>query len=644
MQSQTPVNGDLNRLSFAFNGIIGAVGQANAVIANRLLTPPVLHSIVDFQMHASLLIEALWHQLPLLTQEALRIVYIDFFRLFVGYGSLWCANRCYTAYEPMLPITVSYFFSGILIFFQYTLWLMAWLQKPQSWIHSSILLLKLPEEWQRMPKTAALQLDVSCCCSCNKLREIKGDIRSTILYCFQQVVLSGMRLLPLGSVLTFVPHVLMTGRMLAEYRYRTEGVCDHHIERTYQQHWEFFGVLGLCHLIGVFAANSFFSYLINMPADAVEPCMSGLMMLAIVHLTYGAKHFPQPMEQSLRSFPIPDPTRFVVRSGIDFLGLRLKQNLQEPRSALALIEQSQQYVVHLQTFFLWLKLQYQNKIQSNCFFSNLSLQCVLPTFFYGSKSFLQDPVIGPFCLNQINQWRRALIALLYYRQLMLQMSKILKPLEPIQKARESLVVRIPLFFFGGVLSVFNTVFTLDFVINQCPKFLQDIRTMIAAINKHKLIREKLCSKILDKLQKLETNINAVKKILNELPESSRAEFFQLLKDEQFEIYLKSIAKYLHAMLALHEYEFAVIETSDIETVDSCEFPDEWDLEHPDAVPSLPRDASLNEWDDSDRRLEDRASSTQLKPPPESKPSAQPALPIHSDDEWDDSDYRLERRM
>src|SRR3990167_7495984 len=232
------------------NGVEYVATKVNA-LHERLLTPRVLQSINGLTTYSTALIETIWTQLPSFSRQALQLVYLDFSKLFSGYALLWMANNRYAAYEAQLPIALSYLIAGILTFFQYTLFLMAWLQKPQSWIHSSVLLLKLPNEWQRMPKTGVPKLDVSSCVSCNKLREIKGDIRSAVLYCFQQLVLSGVRLFPLGTVLSFLPHILMTGRMLAEYRYRTEGVCDRHIEKTYQQHWEFFAVLGFCHFFGI---------------------------------------------------------------------------------------------------------------------------------------------------------------------------------------------------------------------------------------------------------------------------------------------------------------------------------------------------------------------------------------------------------
>ena len=201
---------------------------------------------------------------------------------------------------------------------------------------------------------------------------------------------------------------------------------------------------------------------------------------------------------------------------------------------------------------------------------------------------------------------------------MLRMSEIFEPLKPINEARQNLFVRIPLFFFGGALPILNNVFTYDFLINTCPSFLQDMRTLLEGLKKIKIISKEISQQTSDTLKKLETNIHAVKKILNELSESSRVEFVSLLKDERFETYLKSIVQYLQSILNENEYEFELIEVSQIESVDSCVFPKKFDLDNPDASPSLPRDDSLDDWDDSDRRFI------------ESMPSAQPALPVNSD--------------
>lgn len=596
--------------------------------------PRILHTLDGLKTHAKGLVETVWHQLPPFAQQSLQIAYTDFSKLFVAYSLLWCANNLYNAHESQMPVMLSYFFSSVLVFFQYALLLMAWLQKPQTWIHSSILLLKLPNEWQQLPKTESQKLDISCCVSCNKLREIKGDIRSLVLYCFQQLVLSGMRILPLGSVIAFVPYILMTGRMLAEYRYRTEGVCDRHIEKTYQQNWEFFAVLGLCHFFGVTVSNAIGGFVLNIPADAIEPCVSGLMMLAIVRLTYGMKNFPRPVENAYRSFPIPDPTRYVVESGIDFLAFKFKQKLRDAHSAITLLENSQQQALRLRHFFSVLKTQYQKQINTHYFFSKVPLHSWLPEMFWGSDSFFKDPIVGPWCLNQINNWKNALTTLLHYRALMLDVCEKLKPLAPVNRFRHGLLVRIPLFFFGGFLSAINDIFTMDFVLNRGPSYIQDLNEWIPIWCQWGLVDESWSCKTLETTRKLEANLNVVKRILNEFPRSSSEEFFNLLKDDRFRQYVRQIVNYLQSILVDQEYGFELINEPSLEEITAaCEFPAEETVSLnagrlPPAVPSLPRDNGMQDWDDSDARLDGE--------------SAAPALA--ADEEWDDSDCRLDRRV
>ncbi len=593
----------------AMNGVEFVARKIDALYA-RLLTPRVLQSINGLTTYSTALVETIWTQLPSFSRQALQLIYLDFSKLFAGYALLWMANNRYAAYEAQLPIALSYLVAGVLTFFQYTLFLMAWLQKPQSWIHSSVLLLKLPDEWQRMPKVGVPKLDVSSCISCNKLREIKGDIRSAVLYCFQQLVLSGVRLLPLGTVLSFLPHILMTGRMLAEYRYRTEGVCDRHIEKTYQQNWEFFAILGFCHFFGVALSNMILGSGMSIPSDAFEPCVSGLMMLALVRLTYGMKDFPRPVEHAIRAFPIPDPTRWVVESSIDFMAFKFKQNLKDPNMTLALLDCGSRKVTQFQAFFSLLQTHYQKTVKTHHVFSYLPLASFLPSMLRKSDHFFEDPIVGQWCLDQLNNWKNALGSLLNYRKLMLQVMTIV---EPINQVRQHLPIRIFLFCFGGVAGTINDIFTVDFVINRCPGYIREAIESIPTLRRFKILNENTSQQFQSILRKLATNLEVVRRILSELPESSRVELFNLLKDERFEKYLLSTIKSLHSILVERAYGFDLLDEEKPEEEDKCEFPEEEVVVPRNggrlslasatasaaffAVPPLPKASSMDEWDD-----------------------------------------------
>ncbi len=620
------------------------IAQKIDALRDRLLTPRVLQSFCKVKTYSSELVETVWKQLPPFSQQALQLLYLDFSTLFAGYALLWVANNRYAAYEAQLPMVLSYLVAGILTFFQYTLFLMAWLQKPQSWIHSSVLLLKLPNEWQRMPKEGVPKLDVSCCGSCNKLREIKGDIRSAVLYCFQQLVLSGVRLLPLGTVLSFMPHILMTGRMLAEYRYRTEGVCDRHIETTYQQHWEFFALLGFCHFFGVALSNMVLGSGLGIPSDAFEPCVSGLMMLALVRLTYGMKDFPRPVENAIRAFPIPDPTRWVVESGIDFMAFKFKKNLKTPDTALALFDGGQRRITQLHQFFSFLQTQYQERVENHSYLSKLPLSYLLPTILRGKDHFFDDPIAGEWCLKQLCNWKNALEKILEYRRLIID---IVETTQEINAIRHSYAGKIVLFLFGGIVKELNDIFTLDFMVNRCPGYIQDAEALIEKWGLPGLNTER-CRATVDALRKLRVNLDVVKKIVNELPETSAAEFFNLLQDWRFRKYLISMLTSINGFLVEHRYGleamgYDVTEIPEAETM--CHFPEELPESQNGgrvfvalpsasaaffAVPPLPKANSMDEWDDSDQRLGD---------------VSQAPLPrdANSDDEWDDSDHHLRRR-
>lgn len=634
----------------------------------RVFTPRIRHSLGELMQYSGGLVETMWDQLPPFSRQSLQLLYLDFLPLLAGYGALWLVDNRYAAYESQLPIVLSYLMASVLAVFRYALLLMAWLYKPQSLVHSSVLLLKLPSEWQKLPKEDAHKLDISCCNACNKLREIKGDVRSIVLYCFQQLILGLIRVFPLGSVISFVPHTLMTGRMLAEYRYRTEGVCDRHIEQTYQQNWEFFAVLGLGHFLGTAASNWFCSALINMPADAVEPCISGLIMLGIVRLTYAMRGFPHPAEKAISHFPIPDPTRWVVESGIDFAAFKLKQNLREPSTAIAMLEKIKRAVVSTTHFFaqltLWCKNQYQKQAKSQQFFSTLPtnpMRHIVPSILLSTEQFFEDPVVGRWCLDQINSWRNALNTFLEYRQLMITISETLSPLHQVEKWRHHIVVQVPLFFFGGILSSVNNIFTLNFIVSECPNYLRAISGVIPTLCRMQLFSERQSRKALGIIKKLEANLIVLRRILNELPESSREAFFNLIKDDHFSQYISSIVKYLESILAAHAYNFELIDLANIERIDSCIFPEmtSCNLASSSACASaasvgaispnvgrIPLSSSavvttaaaaaaaaaggvgsMEEWDDSDRRF-----------------TEQSPLPKDADSDWDDSDCRLERRM
>lgn len=642
MQSPVP-NMEFNVPNSILNTMNGVEYMAN-MLRNRLLTPRILQSANELTTYSSALIETIWTQLPSFSRQALQLVYLDFSTLFAGYALLWAGNYGYAVYEAQLPTALSYFVAVMLTAFQYMLFLMACLQKPQSWIHSSVLLLKLPDEWQRMSKEGVPKLDVSCCVSCNKLREIKGDIRSAVLYCFQQLVLSGMRLLPLGTVLSFLPHILMTGRMLAEYRYRTEGVCDRHIEKTYQQQWEFFAVLGLCHFFGVALSTMVLGSGMGIPSDAFEPCVSGLLMLALVRLTYGMKNFPRPVEQAIRVFPIPDPTRWVVESSIDFMVFKFKQNLKVPDTALALFDSGQQKITQMRLFFSFLQTQYQKRVENHATLSKIPLPYLLPTIMRSEDHFFDDPIVGQWCLHQLHNWKNALEKILEYRRLIMN---IMERTKTINDIRQRYPVKIALFLFGGIAGTINDIFTLDFMIHRCPRYIQDAVGLIEKLKSHRLLTEEWCQETVDALRKLKVNLEVVKKILNELPESSSAEFFNLLQDWRFRKYLISMIESINGFLVKHHYGleamgYDVAETPEPET--TCHFPEDLpEIQNGGrapaalsaapaaffAVPPLPKVNSMNEWDDSDRRLADRS---------------QAPLPDNSDDEWDDSDHHLARRM
>lgn len=642
-----------------FNGVGVAVNGASVVgerLQQLLLTPHVLKTSRDLFMYFDDMHKTFWNQLPSFSQQAINLMYQDFSKFLIGYGLLLLADKGVAASEAVLPVAMTFCLSAMLVVFQYTLLLMAWLQKPQSWLHSSVLLLKLPAEWQSKPKPASLQLDVSSCNACNKLREIKGDMRSAILYCFQQLVLSGLKLLPLGSVVAFVPSVLTTGRMLAEYRYRTEGVCDRHIERTYQQNWEFFAALGLTHVAAVAFVSWIFNISLAMPADAVEPCLSGLIMLALVRLTYGMEKFPDPVHNSLRSFPIVDPTRWVVETSMDLVALKFKQNMRNSEVALRMFEDTHHYGNQLGRFFTVLKGCYDKQVQSSRFFRKTAFKYLLPTLFRESDQFLQDPIIGQWCLSQLNNWRSALQALLEYRKLILMWSSVLRPLN---KIRSSLLVRIPLYLFGGVIATVNNIFTVNFVLNECGAYLSEFNEKVPYLRGLGVVSEKWSEKVLKITKNLESNIGVVKKILSELPESSREEFFNLLQDERFEKYLSSVIVYLNGFLAEQAFGFDVINSANLEALDDCDFPSGMFVPpNVDCVPPLPSDGGLEDWDDTGSRVghqlkaclpsvnsSDHIANAAIATSTQSKAFFKvDPLPANSDDEWDDSDYRLERKL